>query len=107
MKCSDIDLGHRPPACLAHHLHATRGLEIDSNLGNFGHTFRTQKALGEIAVWAHGGRVHHDVRHHALSIKFPAQAPVITRFSRSANPPRPRLAHLRAAYKPRRSRAWT
>ena len=53
MKCSDIDLGHRPPACLAHHLHATCGLEIDSNLGNFGHTFRTQKALGEIAAAAY------------------------------------------------------
>src|SRR5664279_3345935 len=67
MELADIDLRHRPPPCLAHHLHATRRLEVDPNLGDFGHALRAQETLGVIAVRAHRGRVHHDLRHHALS----------------------------------------
>ena len=57
---ADVDLRHRAPPGLGHHLDAARGLEVDPHLRDVRHALRVQEALRPDAVRAHGRRVHHD-----------------------------------------------
>src|SRR5439155_5117769 len=62
MALADINLRHGPPTRPLHHLHATRRIEIDANLGDFADAFGAQIALRPNAIRTDRRRIHENCR---------------------------------------------
>src|SRR3954470_20148457 len=58
---ADVDLRHRAPAGLAHHLVALPRVDVDPDLLDLAHAFRLEQHLGANAIGADAGRVHGDL----------------------------------------------